>query len=73
MEEELRTKSFRMYCDAMKLTLAPRLELDSFDQKRRKLLRKYAAVRASQAAEPHVDLVDQMLRKARKDLRGKRA
>jgi ribonuclease HII len=73
MEEEMRIKSYRMYCDAMKLTLAPRLELAAFDQKRKLLQRKYAEVRSNGVAEPHVDLVDEMLRKARKDLRGKRA
>jgi ribonuclease HII len=69
MEEEMRIKSYRMYCDAIKLTLAPRLELAAFDQKRKKLQRKYAEVRSAEAAEPHVDLVDEMLRKARKDLK----
>lgn len=72
MEEGMRIKSYRMYCDAMKLTLAPRLELATFDQKRKKLQRKYAEVRSSGAAEPHVDLVDQMLRKARLGLRAKK-
>ena len=72
MQEELRVKSYRMYCEAMKLTLDPKLQMPAFDQRRRKLQRKYADVRAAAAAEPHVDLVDDMLRKARLGLRAKR-
>jgi ribonuclease HII len=73
MQEELRVKSYRMYCDAVKLTLDPRLQVAAFDQKRRRLQRKYAAVRSERAAEPHVDLVDDMLRKARVGLRARRS
>ncbi len=72
MAEELRVKSYRMYCDAMKLTALPRMAVTAFDQKRRKLQRKYAEVRSTEAAAPHVDLVDEMLRKARLELRSKR-
>jgi ribonuclease HII len=72
MQEELRVKSYRMYCDAMKLTMDPRLQVPAFDLRRRKLQRKYAEVRSAPAAEPHVDLVDAMLRKARLGLRAKR-
>jgi ribonuclease HII len=73
MQEELRVKSYRMYCDAMKLTMDPRLQVPAFDLRRRKLQRKYAEVRSAPAAEPHVDLVDDMLRKARVGLRAKRS
>jgi ribonuclease HII len=73
MQEELRVKSYRMYCDAMKLTMDPRLHVPAFDLRRRKLQRKYAEVRSAPAAEPHVDLVDDMLRKARVGLRAKRS
>jgi len=73
MQEELRVKSYRMYCDAMKLSQAPRLQVPAFDLRRRKLQRKYADVRSTPAAEPHVDLVDAMLRKARVGLRAKRS
>jgi ribonuclease HII len=72
MQEELRAKSYRMVCDAMKLSNDARMPLTAFDQKRRQLQRKYAQVRSEQAAEPHVDLVDDMLRKARLELRPKR-
>ena len=73
MQEELRVKSYRMYCEAMKLTLDPKLQVPAFDLRRRKLQRKYAEVRSEPAAEPHVDLVDDMLRKARLGLRAKRS
>ena len=73
MQEELRAKSYRMYCEAMKLTLDPKLQVPAFDQRRRKLQRKYAEVRSEPAAEPHVDLVDDMLRKARLGLRARRS
>lgn len=69
MAEELRIKSYRMYCDAMKLTAVPRMPVAAFDQKRRQLQRKYAEVRSTGAAAPHVDLVDEMLRKARQHLK----
>jgi ribonuclease HII len=76
MQEELRVKSYRMYCDAVKLTMVPRLAITAFDQKRRKLQRKYADVRSVPNAAAHVDLVDEMLRTARSALlspaRGKR-
>jgi hypothetical protein len=50
----------------------PRGPLAQFDQQRRRLQRRYADVRAANDAAGHVDLVDQMLRKARQELRAKR-
>jgi ribonuclease HII len=74
MQEELRIRSYRMYCDAFKLAACkPGVKLAQFDSQRKRLLRSYADVRSTPDAAPHVDLVDEMLRKARKDLRGKRA
>jgi ribonuclease HII len=82
MQEELRIRSYRMYCDAYKLAggaalVGERAKLGKFDARRRRLLRQYADVRSSPDAAPHVDLVDQMLREARSALlgpaRGKRA
>jgi hypothetical protein len=74
MQEELRVRSYRMYCDAFKLAAAkPAVKLAKFDLQRKRLQRAYADVRAKPDAAPHVDLVDEMLRKARKELRGKRA
>jgi ribonuclease HII len=72
MQEELRVRSYRMYCDAFKLAARPE-KLANFDLQRKRLQRAYADVRATPDAAPHVDLVDQMLRKARKELRVKRS
>jgi len=71
MQEELRVRSYRMYCDAYKLAAKPD-KLAKFDQQRKRLQRAYADVRSTAHAAPHVDLVDEMLRKARKELRSKR-
>jgi len=74
MQEELRVRSYRMYCDAFRLAAyKPGVKLAQFDSKRKRLQRSYADVRSKPDAAPHVDLVDEMLRKARKELRGKRA
>jgi len=78
MQEELRMRSYRMYCDAFKLAAGNALigkpaKLAKFDLQRKRLQRVYADVRATPDAATHVDLVDQMLRKARKELRSKRA
>jgi ribonuclease HII len=73
MQEDLRVRSYRMYCDAFKLAAyKPGVKLAQFDSKKKRLLRTYADVRSTPHAAPHVDLVDEMLRKARKDLRSKR-
>jgi len=76
MAEELRVRSYRMYCEAMKLAAGTALvgdaKLEKFDQQRKRLQRTYADVRATQDASVHVDLVDEMLRKARQELRSKR-
>jgi ribonuclease HII len=74
MQEDLRVRSYRMYCAAFKLAAyKPGVKLAQFDSKKKRLLRTYADVRSTPHAAPHVDLVDEMLRKARKELRGKRA
>jgi len=74
MQEELRIRSYRMYCDAFKLAAyKPGVKLAKFDSQRKRLQRVYADVRSTPVAAPHVDLVDQMLRQARKELRSKRA
>ena len=77
MAEELRIRSYRMCCDAVKLTMgvkaSQRDPIKQFDQQRRRLQRNYADVRAASDAAGHVDLVDDLLRKARLELRSKRA
>jgi ribonuclease HII len=77
MAEQLRIRSYRMCCEAMKLAagtalIGERAKIAKFDQARKRLQRTYADVRATADAAPHVDLVDQMLRKARAELRTKR-
>jgi ribonuclease HII len=78
MGETLRIRSYRMYCDAVKLSngaalAGERAKLALFDAHRKRLKREYADVAASPDASTHVDLVDEMLRKARQEIRGKRA
>jgi ribonuclease HII len=73
MAEQLRIRSYRMCCDAVKLTMGQRVPIRQFDQQRRRLQRNYADVRAASDAAGHVDLVDDLLRKARLELRSKRA
>jgi ribonuclease HII len=78
MAEELRIRSYRMCCDAMKLAMGSalvgeRAKLTKFDRERKRLQRAYADVRSTADAASHVDLVEQMLRKARHELRSKRS
>jgi len=69
MAEELRVRSFRMYCDAYKLTGVRIKKKKEFDAERRRLRREYSDVLAEPQATPHADLVEQMLSKARRALR----
>ena len=78
MQEALRIRSYRMCCDAVKLAMGTalvgeRAKLTKFDRERKRLQRTYADVRSTADAASHVDLVDQMLRKARHELRSKRS
>ena len=78
MAEPLRVRSYRMYCDAFKLSsgaalAGARAEIATFDAQRNRLKRRYADIRSEPDASPHVDLVDEMLRKARLGIRGRRA
>lgn len=72
LAEPLRIRSYRLYCEAMKLSAglagSPRSRLASFDEHERCLRRDYADVLASSAAAFHVALVEDLLRKARADL-----
>jgi ribonuclease HII len=67
MAEPLRVRSFRMYCDAHRLTAEKSKK--AFDAERRRLRREYSDVLAEPQATPHADLVEQMLSKARRALR----
>jgi ribonuclease HII len=74
MAQPLRVRSYRMYCEAIKLCAGnglagEREKLAKFDSHRKRLKREYADVLAEPQAAPHADLVDQMLRKARQELK----
>jgi hypothetical protein len=68
MAESLRIRSYRLYCEAMKLSNVAR-KLDEFEHRARRLKREYADVFASREAGPHIDLVRTVLRNARAELR----
>ena len=68
MAESLRIRSYRLYCEATKLSNAVK-RLADFDFRARRLRREYADVFASRDAAPHIDLVRTLLRNARADLR----
>ena len=83
MQETLRVRSYRMYCEAVKLAAGsglagerggPRLEaakarLARFLLRERRLRREYADVLAARQAELHVDLMERTLSDARTQLR----
>lgn len=74
MAAPLRVRSYRMVCDAVKLCagtalVGEREKLARFDQHRKRLKRTYADVLAEPQAGAHADLVEQMLRKARQELK----
>ena len=74
MTAPLRIRSYRMYCEAIKLCagnglVGEREKLAKFDQHRKRLRRTYADVLAEPQASVHADLVDEMLRKARQELK----
>ena len=68
MTESLRTRGYRLYCEALKLANAVK-QLADFDYRARRLKREYADVFASPDAAPHVGLVRALLREARDSLR----
>jgi hypothetical protein len=68
MTESLRSRGYRLYCEATKLSNMIK-RLDEFDDLARRLKREYADVFASREASPHIDLVRSVLRDARAQLR----
>jgi len=70
MAEALRTRSYRLYCEARKLSNAAK-QLADFDFHARRLKRTYADVFAAREAASHVDMVRTLLRDARAQLRAK--
>jgi hypothetical protein len=83
MQAPLRVRSYRMYCDAVKLAAGaglagerggPRLaaakaRLARFLVREKRLRRTYADVLASPLAEPHIELMERTLAEARAELR----
>jgi ribonuclease HII len=65
LAEPLRVRSYRLYCDALKLARFPPDDLPKFDQERRRLKREYADVFAAREASSHVELAEAALKKAR--------
>ena len=70
MAEALKIRSYRLYCEAMKLANIAR-QLADFDFRARRLKREYADVFASPDAAAHVQLVRALLRDTRAQLRAK--
>jgi ribonuclease HII len=68
MAESLRIRSYRLYCEALKLCNGAK-QLADFDYRARKLKRTYADVFACRDAASHVGLVRTALRDARAQLR----
>jgi ribonuclease HII len=83
MAEDRRVRSYRMYCDAMKLAAgaglagerggsrieAAKARITKFDAYERRLRREYADVLACPDAVVHVELMEQALSEARAQLR----
>jgi hypothetical protein len=73
LAESLRVRSYRLYCEAKKLSDAPGLELGEFDRQHRLLKHRYADVLASKEASTHVEVVVAFLREARARLKSQAA
>jgi len=84
MSEALRVRSYRLYCEALRLSAgyglaastrggprvaAAKARLAKFDLQQKRLKREYADVLASKDASSHVELVADLLRNARAQLR----
>jgi ribonuclease HII len=84
MPEAVRIRSYRYYCDAVKLSYgaglaiteraksrlaAARSRIAKFDEYERRLRRDYADVLGAVDAAAHVSMVEELLRKARLELR----
>jgi ribonuclease HII len=69
LAEPLRVRSYRLYCEAKKLSEAAGLAPEDFDKQHRLIKRRYADVIASKEASPHVEMVVALLQKARSQLK----
>jgi len=72
MDDSLRVRSYRLYCEAMKLAAAKE-PLSAFDAGCRRLRREYADVFASRAAASHVDEVARLFQHTRAELKARAA
>ena len=70
MAESLRIRSYRLYCEAVKLSNAAK-QLAHFEFQARRLRKTYADVFAAREAASHVDMVRTLLRDTRAQLRAK--
>jgi hypothetical protein len=70
MAESLRIRSYRLYCEAVKLSNAAK-QLAQFEFGAKRLRKTYADVFAAREAAPHVDMVRTLLRDTRAQLRAK--
>jgi ribonuclease HII len=70
MGESLRIRSYRLYCETMKLASMAR-QLADLEYRTKRLKREYADVFASRDAATHVELVRALLRDTRAQLRAK--
>jgi ribonuclease HII len=70
MAESLRIRSYRLYCEAVKLSNASK-QLAQFEFHAKRLRKAYADVFAAREAAPHVDMVRTLLRDTRAQLRVK--
>jgi ribonuclease HII len=68
LADSLRSRGYRLYCDALKLSTDAR-RLDEFDAAARRLQREYADVFASPDAVAQADLVRALLRDTRAQLK----
>jgi ribonuclease HII len=69
MAEPLRVRSYRMYCDAVRLAAAPGLTIAKLSAEARRLRREYADVRTMKEAGAHIELMEGLLTEARVQLR----
>jgi len=67
LPEALRIRSYRLYCEALKLSAEKKLVL--FDAQQRRLKREFADVLASPQAAPYTERAMLVLRNARRQLR----
>jgi ribonuclease HII len=72
MDDGLRVRSYRLYCEAMKLAAAKE-PLSAFDAACRRLKREYADVFSARAASTQVEEVARLFQQTRADLKAKAA